>query len=147
MVIYKIYKKSKTNDIELTPPTHHFIKAFFFGNPSLTWTEHSNHNDQQLLITYIKIHLLYYPPSNICTTWPLYDYIRTIFQQQNQSETWTNPSTPFQSYDLGFEGELDLLVNKISFFLDFSGFCTFYAENHPGTTQKKWQQGFSCLEM
>ena len=92
--------------------------------------------------------MLYYPPPPISVLLgPLYDYIRTIFQQKNQSETWTNPSTPFQSYDLGFEGELDLLVIKISFFLNCSCFCTFYAENHPGTTQKKWQQCFSCLEM
>ena len=33
------------------------------------------------------------------------------------------------------------------FFLELSGFCTFCAENHPGTTQKKWQQCFSCLDM
>ena len=26
-------------------------------------------------------------------------------------------------------------------------FFTFCAENHPGITQKKWQQGISCLEM
>ena len=42
---------------------------------------------------------------------------------------------------------LTLLVIKIKFFLEFSCFCTFCAENDPGTTQKKWQQRFSCLEM
>ena len=26
-------------------------------------------------------------------------------------------------------------------------FCIFCAEHDPGTTQKKWQQCFSCLEM
>ena len=92
--------------------------------------------------------MLYYPPPpNICTTWPLYDYIGTIFQQQNQRDTWTNPPTPSKVI-LDFRGgELALLVIKISFFLDCFMFCTFYAENHPGTTQKKWQQRFSCLEM
>ena len=69
------------------------------------------------------------------------------FQKQNQNESWTNPLTNFQSY-LGFlEGFLTLLVIKIKFFLEFSCFCTFCAENDPGTTQKKWQQRFSCLEM
>ena len=31
--------------------------------------------------------------------------------------------------------------------MEFSCFCTFCAENDPGTKQKKWQQRFSCLEM
>ena len=42
---------------------------------------------------------------------------------------------------------LTLLLIKINFFLEFSCVCTFCAENDPGTTQKKWQQCFSCLEM
>ena len=32
------FQKSKTNWIELKPV------QFFFGNPSVTWLEHSNHN-------------------------------------------------------------------------------------------------------
>ena len=34
-------------------PTHTHPN-FFFGNPSLTWTEHSNHNNQQLLAMYVQ---------------------------------------------------------------------------------------------
>ena len=37
------FKNSKLNWIEITPPTHPI--QTFFGNPSLTWTEHSNHNE------------------------------------------------------------------------------------------------------
>ena len=40
-------QKSKKNWIELTPPIHPPSKLFF-GYPSLTWTEHSNHIHQQL---------------------------------------------------------------------------------------------------
>ena len=69
------------------------------------------------------------------------------FQKINQNESWTNPLTHFQSYLAFFEFFLTLLVIKINFFLEFSCFCTFCAENDPGTTQKKWQQRFSCLEM
>ena len=43
-------KKSHKNWIELGPPNHPRPECFF-GNPSLTWTEHSNHNDYQRLIT------------------------------------------------------------------------------------------------
>ncbi len=86
--------------------------------------------------------MLYYPPSNICTTWPLYDYIMTIFQQKNQSETWTNPSTPFQSYDLGFEGELDLLVIKISFSWIFHVFVHFMLKITPGPHRKNGNKVF-----
>ena len=36
----------------------------FFGNLSLTWTEHSNHNNQQSVAMYTdRIHVVYY--SNI----------------------------------------------------------------------------------
>ena len=40
----KIQKIKKKTCVELTPPTNIFV----FGNPLLTWTEHSNHNNQQL---------------------------------------------------------------------------------------------------
>ena len=47
----KKLKKSKKNlDGAHNPST----KLFFFGNPSLTWSEHSNHNNEQLLTKYIK---------------------------------------------------------------------------------------------
>ena len=42
---------------------------------------------------------------------------------------------------------MSLLVIKINFVLEFSCFCTFCAENDPGTTHKNWQQRFSWLEM
>ena len=44
-----VSKNPKTNWIRAHPTTPYSI---FFGNPSLTWIEHSNHNDQHLLITY-----------------------------------------------------------------------------------------------
>ena len=56
-------KKFKKKWIELTPPTHpHPNFYFIFGNPSLTWTEHSNHNNQQLLAMHNtdRIHMVYY---------------------------------------------------------------------------------------
>ena len=43
-------EKSKKKWIELTPPTYPI--QTFFGNPSLTWTEHSDHNNQQVLAMY-----------------------------------------------------------------------------------------------
>ena len=43
----KVKKKKKTR-IELTPPTHPTIQTFL-GNPSLTWTEHWNHNTVETL--------------------------------------------------------------------------------------------------
>ena len=53
--IHKLYSKGlckvkKIQEIQknLDRPTHP-PSNFFFGNPSLTWTEHSNHNNQQLL--------------------------------------------------------------------------------------------------
>ena len=47
------------------PPTHPPPSTLFFPNPSLTWTEHSNHNNQQLLAMYSdRIHMVYY--SKIC---------------------------------------------------------------------------------
>ena len=47
----KLKKIQKKTWIELTPPSHPHPN-FLFGNPSLTWTEHSNHNNQQLLAMY-----------------------------------------------------------------------------------------------
>ena len=89
--------------------------------------------------------MLYYTP-HICTKWPLYDYIGTIFSNKIRGRPGpTHP--PPSKVTLDLRGELALLVIKIIFFLDFSCFCTFNAENHPGTTQKKWQQGLSCLVM
>ena len=38
----------------VTPPTHPHPNCLFFGNPSLTWIEHSNHNNQQLLAMYVQ---------------------------------------------------------------------------------------------
>ena len=86
--------------------------------------------------------MVYYPPC-IFTCSP----ILGRFSKKNQNESWTNPLTNFQSYLGFFEFFLTLLVIKIKLFLEFSCFCTFCAENDPGTTQKKWQQRFSCLEM
>ena len=40
------------NKLDRAHPTH--PPFFVFGNPSLTWTEHSNHNNQQLLAMYIQ---------------------------------------------------------------------------------------------
>ena len=37
--------KNPKNELHLTPPTHPSIQTSFFGNPKLTWIEHSNHND------------------------------------------------------------------------------------------------------
>ena len=44
------FKKYKNNWMDLIPPN----PKFFFLNPSLTWTEYSNHNDCQPLITYLQ---------------------------------------------------------------------------------------------
>ena len=52
--------------------------------------------------------MLYYPP-HICTTWPLYDYIGTIFQKKSEGDL-DQPTHPFQSY-LGFQGGVSLASN------------------------------------
>ena len=53
-------KSKKTIWIELTPPTHSPSKLFF-GNPSLTWTEHSNNNNnQQLLAMHMQTEYTWY---------------------------------------------------------------------------------------
>ena len=66
----KKFQKSKRNWIELTPPTHPHPN-FCFGNPSLTWTEHSNHNNQQLLAMYNTdiIHMVYYSKISVHVYW------------------------------------------------------------------------------
>ena len=90
--------------------------------------------------------MIYYPPPHNVLLGPY----RTILGRFSNNEIRVRPGPthpPTSKVTLDFFGELDLLVIKISFFLDFSCFCTFYAENYPGTTQKKWQQCFSCLEM
>ena len=52
-------------------PTHpHPIQTFFFfGNPSLTWTEHSNHNNQQLLANVYRQNTHGILLKNISTAW------------------------------------------------------------------------------
>ena len=55
------FQKSKKTWIELTPP------KLFFGNPSLTLTEHSNHNNQQHLAMYAQTEYTWY-------TTPKYQY-------------------------------------------------------------------------
>ena len=95
-------------------------------------------------ITYKKIHIVYY--SKIAVLVVPYRNILGRFTKKNQRDLY-QPTYPLPklSWIMGFL--LTLLVIKISFFLEFSCFCTFCAENHRGTTQKKWQQCFSCLEM
>ena len=54
--------KQIPKNLDRAHPTHPSTpNANFFGNPSLTWTEHSNHINQQLLAMYIdRIHMVYY---------------------------------------------------------------------------------------
>ena len=62
-----------------------------FGYPSLTWTEHSNHNNQQRLAMYTdRIHNHGILLQNISTGLGLFcdDSPKKI-----QSETWTHPPT------------------------------------------------------
>ena len=85
-------KKSKKN-LDRAHPTHPPpIQTFFFGNPSLTWTEHSYHNNQQLLAMYVQTEYTWY-------TTPKYQYwFRAILgwfskKKKIPSETWTHPPT------------------------------------------------------
>ena len=56
----KQFQKSKKK-LDRAHPTHPPPSKLFFGNPSLTWTEPSNHNNQQLLAMYTdRIHMVYY---------------------------------------------------------------------------------------
>ena len=41
-------------------PTHPPPSKLFFGKPSLTWTEHSNHINQQLLAMYVQTEYTWY---------------------------------------------------------------------------------------
>ena len=68
---------------------------FLIGNPSLTWTEHSNHNHQQLLAMYLytdRIHMYGILLQNISTGLGLF---WDEFPKQNKipSKTWTHPPT------------------------------------------------------
>ena len=123
-----------------------------FLNPSPTWTGHSHHYDYLTTLNNIyttNIHVWYTtpPPPTSPYIFTCSHYFRTIFKKKNQNESWTNPLTHFQSYLAFFEFFLTLLVIKINFFLEYSCFCIFCAEDDPGTTQKKWQQRFSRLDM
>ena len=67
---------------------------FFFRNPSLTWTEHSNHNNQQLLEIKMRIQTEY--GILLHTSVLVEGYFGTIFQQKNfrvRRETGTHPPT------------------------------------------------------
>ena len=57
----KKFQKCKKK-LDRAHPTHPPTSNLFFGNPSLTWTEHSNHNNQQLLgnVYTDRIHMVYY---------------------------------------------------------------------------------------
>ena len=54
---FKIFQKSKIK-LDGVHPTH--PHQFFFGIPSLTWTEGSNHNNQQLLAMPIQTAYTWY---------------------------------------------------------------------------------------
>ena len=71
----------------------------FFGNPLLTWTEHSKHNNQQLLAMYVHTEYTWY-------TTPKYQYwFRAIlgrFSTHTKKSEWDlDPPTHFHS-NLGF---------------------------------------------
>ena len=88
------FQKSKKK-LDRAHPTHPPPSKLFFGNRSLTWTQHSNHNNQQLLAMYVG------PTQNthdILGPTPKYQYmywLRAILGRfkKNPSETWTHPST------------------------------------------------------
>ena len=78
------------NWIELTDPN------FCFGNPPLTWTIHSNHNNQQVLAMYRQnTHgiLLQNSSTGLGLFWD-------DFQKKNPSDTWTHPPTYIVISDL-----------------------------------------------
>ena len=88
--------------------------------------------------------MVYYPPPHVYLLVVLFwdDFQKKIRMRAGPTHLPTSKVTlDFWSFFL------TLLVIKIKLFLEFSCFCTFCAENDPGTTQKKWQQRFSCLEM
>ena len=100
---------------------------FFFGNPSLTWTEHSNHNNQQLLAMYrhnthgILLLLL----QNISTGLGLF---WDDFPQNKITERDLDPPTHFHS-NLGFL-EKKILCKAPT--LCLRGTCTELLVNAPG---------------
>ena len=69
------------------PPPH---PSFFFGNPSLTWTEHSNHNSHTFLAMLYRQNTHGVLLKNISTGLGLFwdDLKKNI-----PSETWTHPPT------------------------------------------------------
>ena len=79
-------------------PTHLPPSNFFFGNQSLTWTEHSNHNNQRLLEMHTHTECTWYTP-------PKYQHwFRAILgrfsnKQKIPSETWTHPHTSIVNSD------------------------------------------------
>ena len=85
------------NWIALTPPTHPPSIQTFFGNPSLTWTEHSNHNNQQLLAMHIQTEYTWH------TTPKYYHWSRTILGlfSKKKFKRDLDPPTHFHS-NLGF---------------------------------------------
>ena len=50
------------NNLDGDHPTHHPASPskIVLGNPSLTWREHSNHNNQQRLAMYIQTEYIWY---------------------------------------------------------------------------------------
>ena len=77
--VKKCQKIQNKTWIELTPPPP--IQTIVFGNPSLTWIEHSNQNNPQLLAMYIQTEYTWY-------TTPKYQYwFRAIFGMIFQNKT------------------------------------------------------------
>ena len=82
---FKKIQKSKKN--YSLPPS-----KLFFGNPSLTWTEHSNHHNQQLLAMYVQTEYTWYTNvlQNISTGLGLF---WDDFKKKILNKTWTHPPT------------------------------------------------------
>ena len=96
--VKKIQKIPKKSWIELIPPTHP-PHPNFFGNPSLTLTEHTNHNNQQLLAIYIHTEYIRYTTPIIYISTGLGLFLK-IFHEKNPSDTWTNPPTSIEISDI-----------------------------------------------
>ena len=64
---FKKFQKSNNKNLDRAHPTHPPPIQSFFGNPSLTWTEHSIHNNEQLLVMYTQTEFTWY-------TIPKYQY-------------------------------------------------------------------------
>ena len=120
------------------------IKTVFL-NPSLTWTGHSHHYDYLTHVNNVytkNTHVWYTTPPPAIMIYLLVVPYRTILGRFSKKEIRMRAGPSFQSY-LGFlEFFLTLLVIKINFFLEFSCFCTFCAENDTGTTQKNGNNVF-----